>query len=75
MAEQKNKVNREKHKNTKTQKIMHVDISTQSINRIALCEQVTPVDKSRLIEYKGFIPMHQMREINKAIQYSLDLQN
>jgi len=50
---------------------MHVDISTASLNRIALCEQITPVDKSRIVEYKGYLSASQMKEISKACAYTV----
>lgn len=51
----------------------HVDISTQNLRRIALCEQVTPIDKTRLVEYKGRLTDKQMKQIDKAIAWTLNL--
>ena len=51
----------------------HVDISTKTINKTVLCEQVTPVDKSRIIEYKGCLTAKQMADIDKAISWNLGL--
>lgn len=53
----------------------HVDISTKTTQRIALCEQVTPVDKSRIVEHKGFVSPEQMKLIDKAIGYNLGIEN
>lgn len=51
----------------------HVDISTKQTHRVALCEQVFTVDKSRLCEYKGCIaPFHQ-ENIDEALAYTLSL--
>lgn len=51
----------------------HVDISTSTINRTALCEQITPVDKSRIAEYKGTLNAGQMKKIDKAIAWNLGI--
>jgi len=59
-----------RHKNDS---MTHVDISTKYVNRIALCEQVTPIDKSRLVEYKGQLTKEQMNEIDKKIAWGLNL--
>lgn len=51
----------------------HVDISTRRINRTAMCEQITPVDKSRIVEYKGCLTASQMRKIDIAMSMNLNL--
>lgn len=51
---------------------LHVDISTKHINRIALCEQIAPVDKSRITEYKGHLSATEMRKISKACAYNIN---
>ena len=51
----------------------HVNISTHRIKRTALCEQVTPVDKSRIVEYKGKLSENLMRQIDAAIAWNLNL--
>lgn len=51
----------------------HIDISTENLNRIAQCEQVTPVDKSRIAAYKGYLKHSEMQKINHAIKYGLAL--
>lgn len=52
----------------------HVDLSTKNTHRVALCEQVVAVDKSRIKEYKGRTAPHHIENINKAVSYVLDLQ-
>ena len=51
----------------------HVDISTKSVRRIALCEQIVAVDKTRIIEYKGHVSEKQMRQIDKSLAWNLNL--
>lgn len=51
---------------------LHVDISTKRINRVALCEQIAPVDKSRIAEYKGHRSAAEMRKISKACAYNIN---
>lgn len=51
----------------------HVDISTAHINRIALCEQIIAVDKSRIVEYKGYLSPAEMNKIDKALAWNLNL--
>jgi len=53
----------------------HVDLSTRNTHRVALCEQVTAVDKSRIKEYKGHTAPHHIENINRAVSYVLDLQH
>lgn len=51
----------------------HVDISTKTINRTAKCEQVVPVDKSRISEYKGYVSKAQLKAISEAMAYNLKI--
>lgn len=51
----------------------HVDISTQSISRTVLCEQIIPVDKSRIVEYKGSLTPEQMRRVDMGLAFHLNL--
>lgn len=51
----------------------HVDISTTKTKRIALCEQIVAVDKSRIIEYKGHLSEKQMSQIDKSLAWNLNL--
>lgn len=51
----------------------HVDISTSAVNRIALCEQIVAVDKTRIIEYKGQLSKTQMAKIDKSLAWNLNL--
>lgn len=57
----------------KSKSFYHVDISTEYVHRVAQCEQVTPIDKSRIGAYKGFLKPSLMRKIDKAISGNLDL--
>lgn len=57
----------------KSSKPNHVDITTGKVNRTVLCEQVTPVDKSRIVEYKGYLSVEQMTAVDKAIAWTLGL--
>lgn len=52
---------------------VHVDISTNFLSRTALCEQITPVDKSRIAEYKGSLTPCQMKKIDKAMAWNLGI--
>lgn len=51
----------------------HVNISTKYIHRIALCEQITAIDKSRIAEYKGCLNENQMKRIDRALTWNLNL--
>lgn len=51
----------------------HVDISTYYVKRTALCEQIVPIDKSRIVEYKGRLTQTQMAAIDRALAWNLDL--
>ena len=57
----------------KSEQPTHVDISTKKLNRVALCEQITPIDKSRIVEYKGNLSYKQMQKINDALAWNLNL--
>lgn len=57
----------------KSESPTHVNISTATINRIALCEQIVAVDKTRIIEYKGHLSEKQMAKIDKALAWNLNL--
>lgn len=52
---------------------LHVDVSTKQTKRIALCEQIIPVDKTRIVEYKGKLSSDKMKEIDKALAWNLHL--
>lgn len=49
----------------------HIDVSTKNTHRVVLCEQIVTVDKSRLVEYKGYLAKHHLDSINHAIGYTL----
>ncbi len=51
----------------------HVDISTKRTHRIAICEQITAVDKSRIVEYKGCLSPYQLQKIDEAMLFDLGL--
>lgn len=51
----------------------HVDVSTRNTHRVALCEQIVSVDKSRLAEYKGCVAKHHLDNINHAMAYTLGI--
>ena len=51
----------------------HVDISTPTIQRTILCEQIVAVDKTRIVEYKGRLSKKQMEQIDKSLAWNLDL--
>ena len=57
----------------KSKTAMHVDVSTCSKNKIALCEQIIAVDKSRIVAYKGYIKNERMQAIDTALAYRLGL--
>lgn len=57
----------------KSDRLTHVDISTDRTHRIALCEQIVPIDKSRIVEYKGKLSEDQMLRIDKGIAWTLNL--
>lgn len=59
----------------KSEQPTHVDISTKKLNRVALCEQITPIDKSRIVEYKGCLSRAQMQQIDNALAWNLNLCN
>lgn len=52
---------------------VHVDITEGDLTRTILCEQVTPVDKSRIAEFKGRLSAEQMKSVAKAITTGLSL--
>lgn len=51
----------------------HVDVSTTKKRRTAMCEQITTVDKSRIVSYKGYIRPERMLDIDRAVAYRLGL--
>ena len=51
----------------------HVDVSTRFVKRTILCEQITPVDKSRIVEYKGKLSEKHMRQVDAALAWNLNL--
>lgn len=57
----------------KTNSPVHVDISTPALHRTILCEQITPIDKSRIIEYKGKLSEAQMKKVDKSLLWTLNL--
>jgi len=57
----------------KSKALTHVDISTNHTHRIALCEQIVPIDKSRIVEYKGKLSEEQMVQIDKGMAWNLNL--
>lgn len=52
---------------------LHIDVSNKSVHRVVLCEQITPVDKNRIVEYKDRLSEKQMRSIDKALAWNLNL--
>lgn len=53
--------------------IYHVDVSRGDIFAVALCEQVTSVDKSRILEYKAYLKAEKMKEVTEAIMHTLGI--
>ncbi len=52
---------------------LHIDVSTKTTKRTALCEQIIPVDKTRVVEYKGKLSAEQMNKIDNALAWNLHL--
>jgi len=60
---------------TKEKKNMptHVKINSSKYPSTAMCEQITSVDKSRLMNYMSSISVEELREVNEGIIVSLGL--
>lgn len=53
----------------------HVRITSIRRKCIALCEQITTVDKQRFKDYQGHLSEEEMAEIDEAMLLSLDIKN
>ena len=58
---------------SKSKNPLHIDVSNKNVHRIVLCEQITPVDKNRIVEYKGRLSDKQMKQVDKALAWNLNL--
>lgn len=52
----------------------HVTIHSCKRKSIALCEQITTVDKTRILDYVGKVTRKEMEKINQAIKVSLGME-
>lgn len=50
---------------------LNIEVNSAGKRCIAICSQVTPVDKSRFLSFKGSVSDSEMRAIDKAIKKSL----
>ena len=51
----------------------HVRVESVGRRSIALCEQITSVDVSRLGDYKGHLTDKEMEKVDRALMQSLDI--
>ncbi|PDQ35491.1 MAG: hypothetical protein B5766_05345 [Candidatus Lumbricidophila eiseniae] len=49
-------------------------VGTTSTHALALCEQVHPVDQSRLSEFRGVVDANQLKNLEDAVIWSLGIE-
>ena len=56
---------------------VHVELNSNSVTpgSTVLLEQIRVIDKSRLIRYKGFLYLHEMEKIDRALITSVGLED
>lgn len=60
---------------TKQDRPFHVDVISGGKEATALCEQIHPVDKSRISFYIGSVTDEEMLNIDKAMLFTLSISN
>lgn len=53
----------------------HVHIKNKNGQSVALCEQIHSIDKSRVKSYLDKVTYNELKQINKAIALSLNIEN